>query len=70
MWLTRPLEREEELLMAAARETIYLLELSNILRVGLELPVRTLTEIIMEISLDEEQTAATCHIVPAVLQEK
>ena len=43
MWLRRPLEGEEELLLAAALETVYLLELSHILQVGLELPVKRAT---------------------------
>ena len=38
--------------MAAARETIYLLELSHILQLGLELPVRRATEIVMQAALE------------------
>ena len=66
-WLARPLEREEELLMAAARETIYLVELSHILQVGLELPVRKATKALMQTSLSssaEDPEGFSGHIVP------
>ena len=63
-WLARPLEREEELLMAAARETMYLLELCHILQVGLELPVRRATQAIMQA---EDPEVISAHIVtPAI----
>ena len=55
--------------MAAARETLYLLELSHILQVGLELSVRRATEIIMQdtVSLtDQEETQQI--IVPADIE--
>ena len=45
MWLDKRLEREEELQRAAAWKTMYLLELSQILQVCQELPVRKVTEI-------------------------
>ena len=66
-WLSRPLEREEELLMAAARETMYLLELCHILQVGLELPVRKATQALMQTSLScsaEDPEGFSGHIVP------
>ena len=42
-WRRDVAEGEEELLLAAALETVYLLELSHILQVGLELPVKRAT---------------------------
>ena len=47
----------EELLMAASRDSMYLLELANILRTGLDEAVKRATQCIMEStsSLDEEQ---------------
>ena len=42
-WRRDVAEGEEELLLAAAMETVYLLELSHILQVGLELPVKRAT---------------------------
>ena len=69
MWLRRPLEGEEELLLAAARETIYLLELSRILQLGLELPVRRATEIVMQAALEEEEPQAfSDHIVSPAMK--
>ena len=53
--------------MAAARETIYLLELSHILQVGLELPVMRATQALMETSLSssaEVSEGTSRHIVP------
>ena len=66
-WLRRPLEGEEELLLAAGRETMYLLELSHILQVGLELPVRRVTEIIMQTAVEEESQPISSHIVPQAM---
>ena len=53
--------------MAAARETLYLLELSHILQVGLELPVRKATQAVMQTSLSssaEDSEEISGHIVP------
>ena len=66
-WLSRPLD--DYFLLAAAQESIYLLELSHILQVGLELSVRRATEIIMRdtVSLtDQEETQQI--IVPAEME--
>lgn len=60
-------------LLAAARETIYLLELSRILQVGLEEPVRRATQAIMQSSLtltdQETQQVIPSPIVPVVMED-
>lgn len=55
IWLTRPLY--DFLLLAAARETIFLLELSHLLQLGVELPVRRTTRAIIQstVSLTHQQ---------------
>ena len=46
---------------------MYLLELSHILQVGLELPVRRVTEIIMQTAVEEESQPISSHIVPQAM---
>ena len=52
---SKPEELEgEELLMAAARDSMYLLELANILKTGLDSAAKRATECIMKSSITQE----------------
>ena len=64
-WRRDVAEGEEELLLAAALETVYLLELSHILQVGLDLSVRRATQAIMENTLSLTDQEETLQINPS-----
>ena len=63
----------EELLMAVARDSMYLLQLASMLRTGLEHTVKRVTQSVMEstVSLDWEQNSdvLSTFTVPANISE-
>ena len=71
-WLTRPLGEDQ--LLAAARETIFLLELRRLLQTGLDWQVRRATQVVLKSSRladDQEvrQRRLMEHIVPSMMRE-
>ena len=72
MWLARPLL--DFSLLAAARDTIFLLELSHILQWGLEEPVRRASQAVLQsissLNLSDQEAGQLIPspIVPAVME--
>ena len=71
-WLTRPLGEDQ--LLAAARETIFLLELRRLLQTGLDWQVRRATQVVLKSSRladDQEvrQRRLMEHVVPSEMRE-